>query len=309
MPDKDNKPEQKQSNAKVKELDGVSRFIIESCDVRGHIVHLDKTWVVARGRMDYPQVIQGMLGETFAATVLLASTIKYEGKLTLQVRGPGPVHLLIVQVTNDGCIRGLARWEEVPESDSLQALFGSEARMTISVEADAMGQPHQGIVELKGDNISAALRNYFHTSEQLDTELYLAANHEVACGMLLQCLPGNASSIQREGWTRAVELANTLTDDELLALDSRTLLHRLYHQEEVRLFEKTTIKFDCSCSRERTDGVIQGLGEVEANAIIAEQGGLSITCEFCAEEYTYDAVDVTTLFRSSVTAEHPATRH
>lgn len=291
----------------VTQADGVSRFVIESCDVRGHIVHLDKTWSIARGRMKYPAVVQGMLGEAFAATVLLSSTIKFEGKLTLQVRGPGPVHLLVIQVTNEGRIRGLARWDTLPADDSLMALFSDAARMTISVEADALGQPHQGIVELVGDNISQALRNYFHTSEQLDTELYLAANDSTAAGMLLQRLPGSTAG--PEGWTRAVELAKTVTAEELLELDSPTLLHRLYHQEEVRLFDKTPIEFECSCSRERTDGVIQGLGEPEANSILAEEGSISITCEFCAEQYNYDAVDVTTLFLSSVTAEHPSTRH
>lgn len=299
--------EAKNTGTAVIQSDGVSRFVIESCDVRGHIVHLDKTWLIARGRMKYPAVIQNMLGEAFAATVLLSSTIKYEGKLTLQVRGPGPVHLLVIQVTNDGRIRGLARWEAMPVDDSLSALFGDAARMTISVEADAIGQPHQGIVELVGENISQALRNYFHTSEQLDTELYLAANDLIAAGMLLQRLPGSTAG--PEGWTRAVELAKTLTDGELLELDPPTLLHRLYHQEEVRLFDKTPVEFECSCSRTRTDGVIQGLGEAEANAILAEEGAVSITCEFCAEQYNYDAVDVATLFRSSVTADHPSTRH
>lgn len=291
----------------MNESDGVNRFMIESSDVRGHIVHLDKTWLIARGRMDYPEVIQQMLGEAFAASVLLAATIKYTGKLTLQVRGDGPVHLLVVQVTNEGAVRGLARWETVPEDGSLNNMFGNSAIMTISVEADAFGQPHQGIVDLVGENISDALRNYFLTSEQLDTELYLAANDDTAAGMLLQCLPGASSD--EDGWERSVKLAETLTDEELLKLDSQSLLHRLYHQEKVRLFEKTAISFECSCSRERTDGLIQGLGLTEANSILEDEGSIEITCEFCAEEYRYDSVDIEMLFRSSVESDNPSTRH
>jgi len=120
--------------------DAIHRFVIENSDVRGLLVHLDQTWHAARGRVDYPRVIEQVLGEAFAATVLMSATIKFAGKLTLQVRGPGPVHLLVVQVTEDGATRGLARWERVPENGSLNSLFGSNARMTISVEADALGQ-------------------------------------------------------------------------------------------------------------------------------------------------------------------------
>ena len=308
----------------MRALDGIHRFVIENSDVRGLLVHLDQTWLAARGRVDYPPVIEQVLGEAFAATVLMSATIKFAGKLTLQVRGPGPIHLLVVQVTEDGATRGLARWEQVPENGSLDSLFGSKARMTISVEADALGQPHQGIVEMKGDTFCDALENYFQTSEQLQTAFHLAVSENTASGLLLQRLPAAESTARAggdaevqgvdetsdtDGWTRSLKLAETVTQEELLQLDAETLLHRLYHQEVVRLFDAKNICFECACSRQRTSGVIQGLGVAEAQDILKEQGRLSITCEFCAEEYVYDAVDIELLFRSTVEADHPETRH
>jgi len=309
--------------------DDIHRFVIENSDVRGLLVHLDQTWHAARGRVDYPPVIEQVLGEAFAATVLMSATIKFAGKLTLQIRGPGPVHLLVVQVTEDGATRGLARWERVPADGSLDSLFGSNARMTISVEADAMGQPHQGIVEMKGETFCDALENYFQTSEQLQTAFHLAVSEKSAAGLLLQRLPASeatpvitstensdettASDTEadqnNDGWTRSLKLAETVTADELLDLDAETLLHRLYHQEIVRLFDARDICFECSCSRQRTSGVIQSLGVAEAQDILKEQGKLSITCEFCAEEYVYDAVDIELLFRSTVETDNPETRH
>ncbi len=286
--------------------DSISRFVIENSDVRGLLVHLDDTWLSARSRMNYPAVVERLLGEAFAATVLMSASIKYEGKLTLQVRGSGPVNLLVVQVTREGTARGLAKWDAVPEQASLGEVFGTDARMVISVEADAIGQPHQGIVELTGNTLSDALKNYFHNSEQLLSEFYLEVSNTSVAGLLLQRLPGGMQD--DDGWERATQLARTVSRDELLQLDASTLLYRLFNQDGVRLFENNPVSFKCSCSRERTSGVIQGLGQTEAEQILSEQGSITITCEFCAEEYIYDSVDVAGLFNTTTT-DQSDTRH
>lgn len=302
----------------MRDSDAINRFIIENSDVRGLLVRLDETWLVARARMEYPSRVRQVLGEAFAAALLLSSTIKFDGKMTLQVRGDGPINLLVVQVTGDRRVRGLAQWKSEPAGDSLQALFGVDARMIISVESDAAGQPHQGIVELAGEKLSDALRNYFVTSEQLQTHLCLAVSDKAAAGLLLQQLPAesrdgvaadSSNTLDGDVWNRTVQLANTVEDEELLELETETLLHRLYHEEEVRLFDAEPVRFECSCSRERTDGLIQGLGAAEAGALLEEQGGIAITCEFCAAQYSYDEVDVGVLFRSSVSGENPDTLH
>jgi len=282
----------------MRERDKQQKFLVESCDVRGHLVQLDDTWSDAIARTEYPETVKQVLGEAFVAATLLASTIKFSGKLTLQVRGDGPVHLLVIQVTNEGCVRGLARWESVPESAQLAAVFGEDARMIISIEASEYAEPYQGIVPLEGERLSDALQAYFRTSEQLPTKLYLAVRQGSAAGMLVQKLPVEERTYHdSDGWQRATVLCATLSDDELCSDDSETLLHRIFHEERVRLFDAEDVRFYCSCSRERTDGMLLGLGRTEVDDIVKEQGSVEITCEFCDAFYPYDSVDVAALFK------------
>jgi len=253
----------------VRELDNRHRFLIETCDVRGQLVHLDESWHEATARTDYPQRVQTVLGEAFVAATLLAGTIKFNGKMTLQVRGSGSVYLLVVQITDDGKLRGLARWNDEPESDQLNAVFGDDARMTITIEASRHSEPYQGIVALEGDTLAEALQMYFANSEQLQTELYLAVSSETAAGMLLQKLPAEERrSEDADGWQRASILASTLTPDELRSRDAESLLQLMFHEERVRLFDGAKVTFDCSCSRERTDGMLVSLGEEEVQSIL-----------------------------------------
>ncbi|MBX2883630.1 MAG: Hsp33 family molecular chaperone HslO [Granulosicoccus sp.] len=287
--------------------DDLSRFLIESTDVRGLLVHLDETWQTALARVDYPDLVKEVLGQAFAATVLLASTIKFDGRMTLQVRGDGPVHLLVVQITADRKIRGLARWKSIPTSSSLPSLFGTNARMSITIEATKTGEPYQGVVALEGQNLSDAIATYFRNSEQLETDLVLAVGDEGVAGLLLQKLPGEAPD--PDGWERTRQLGATLTHQELLSLPPEELLHRLFHQEQVRFFGSESVIFECACSRARSDSLILGLGSEEAEAILEEQGQIEITCEFCDAQYRYDAIDVGVLFAPSGGIDSDPTVH
>ncbi len=292
----------------MRERDNQQKFLVETCDVRGHLVQLDDTWLEAVARTDYPDSVRQILGESFVAATLLASTIKFEGKLTLQVRGEGPIHLLVVQVTNEGTVRGLARWHEDPGSTDLESAFGEDARMIITIEARAYAEPYQGIVPLEGSCIADALQTYFKTSEQLPTRLYLAVKDSTAAGILIQKLPAEERTYHdADGWQRANVLCGTLTDEEMCTDDSQTLLHRLFHEERVRVFDPVGVRFHCSCSRERTDGMLTGLGQAEVDSIVEEQGKVEITCEFCDSVYNYDAVDVAALFKGAATT--PSTQH
>jgi len=303
----------------MRDRDKQQKFLVESCDVRGHLVQLDDTWREAVARTKYPDTIKKILGEAFVAGTLLASTIKFSGKLTLQVRGEGPIHLLVVQVTNEGTVRGLARWEEIPASDHIADAFGEEARMIITVEANEYAEPYQGIVPLEGDCLADALQAYFKTSEQLPTSLYLAVGETSCAGVLIQKLPVEERTYHdSDGWQRANMLCSTLTDDELCEDDSHTLLHRIFHEERVRLFDAEDVAFSCSCSRTRTDGMLVGLGATEVDSIIQEQGKVEISCEFCDAYYGYDSVDIAALFNavskglpsnSADDSDSTATRH
>ena len=282
----------------MRDRDVQQKFIVDTCDTRGQLVQLDDVWAEATARTEYPACVRQILGEAFVAATLLANTIKFDGKLTLQVRGEGPVHLLVIQVTNEGKVRGLARWSRAPESVKLQTAFGSDARMTITIEASRNAEPYQGIVPLEGDNIATALQTYFRTSEQLPTELYLAVSASSVAGMLIQKLPAEERTYHdSDGWPRACALCETLSDEELCRESAHTLLHKLFHEERVRLFDALPVQFHCSCSRERTDGMLLGLGKAEVDSIVEEQGKVEITCEFCDALYAYDPVDVTALFK------------
>ena len=290
--------------------DSLQRFLIESCDVRGQLVHLDATWCDATARTEYPPRVKKVLGEAFVAASLLASTVKFNGKMTLQVRGTGPVHLLVVQITRDGDMRGLARWKEEPASDDLQSQFGADARMIISIEAEEKGEPYQGIVPLEGERLSESLKHYFATSEQLSTELVLAVSDSTAAGILIQKLPASEQlSKDVDGWQRASMLTATVEESELCELEATKLLHRLYHEEQVRVFDQEHVRFHCACSRERTSNMLLSLGLEEVQSILDEQGEVEVICEFCDAEYRYDAVDVTGLFKGSLGEGDNSTKH
>ncbi len=282
----------------VTSTDERRRFLIESCDVRGDLVRLGDSLREATANTDYPPVIERLLGEAFVSAVLLAGTIKFDGRMTFQVRGDGAVHLLVVQVAADASYRGLARWSGVPAAEAtLVDCFGPDARLTITIEARDGAEPYQGIVPLEGDTLADAIAAYFRSSEQLPTELTLEVNQNAASGLLLQRVPAASDPESAdEGWARATLLASTLESSELVSLAPDTLLRRLYHEEDVRLLDSHEPRFHCSCSRHRTDGMLTGLGQAEVESILEERGDVEITCEFCDARYCYDAVDVGALF-------------
>lgn len=292
--------------------DARQRFLIESAGVRGEIVTLSTSLESATARTDYPPSVRRLLDEAFVAANLLTGTLKFDGRLTLQVRGDGSIPLLVVQANSDDTFRGLARWRDAPaESASLMDAFGDQARMTITIEAGERAEPYQGIVMLEGSTLADAIARYFRDSEQLATTLHVAQSSGNVTGLLLQRLPADAASERaaradatdgEEGWRRCAALVATLTDEELARLPAEDLLHRLFHEEQVRLFDNEPLGFHCSCSRARTDGMLLGLGRSEVDDIIAERGDVEITCEFCDAQYRYDAVDVQALFRAGASA-------
>ena len=233
---------------------------------------------------------------------MLASTLKFDGALTLQITGVGPLHLLVVQCDSQRHLRGLARWEgEVAGLDfaSLVGAKGDGGRMVITVEQRALEgklERYQGVVELEGPSLAAALEGYFARSEQLPTRLWLAADGARAAGFMLQVIP--ASEADPDAWQHATVLADTLTAPELLALEPIALLHRLYHEDDLRLLDNCPVAFRCSCSRERITEMLRALGADEVRSILAEHGKVEVSCEFCGRDYRFDAVDVDQLLHA-----------
>jgi len=197
-------------------------------------------------------------------------------------------------------MRGLARWGEVPEGTSLVELFGEDARLTIAIEATRGAEPYQGIVALDGNSLSDAIRRYFESSEQLKTHLQIAVSESSACGLLLQALPAESRTFDDDdGYTRALTLAQSFSNDELLSKNLESLLHLAYHQEQVRVFNSEPVEFRCSCNRDRIDGMLQGMGLREVDEILSEQEHIEVTCEFCDVTYRYDRVDADALFNAT----------
>jgi molecular chaperone Hsp33 len=283
--------------------DRLYRFVFDELDIRGEIVQLDASWKAVRERYAYPAAVAEQLGQAMAAVLLLSATIKYDGSLILQAQSGGPLRTLVAQATRQRTVRGLARWEgELPEGE-LPAIYGA-GQMMLTV-ANQGGDRYQGIVGLEGKNLAEALERYFNHSEQLASRFWLVADGERAAGLFLQQLP--AEREYPEAWERICLLAATVTREELLNLPVQTLLHRLFHEEPLRLFEAEPVAFRCGCSRERIADSLRALGRAELASILAEQGTIEVDCEFCNKHYRFDAIDVEQLFIGGVPVETSGT--
>jgi molecular chaperone Hsp33 len=288
--------------------DTLQRFLFEHAAIRGEVAHLDATWRAVVERHDYPAALRTILGELMAAGALLAATLKFEGSMILQLQGSGRVKLIVVECTSEQTLRATAKWTgEIAEDESLADLLG-HGRFVITLAPGDGKQSYQGVVEIDPAGVAASLEQYMRRSEQLDTRLWLAADDGQAAGLLLQKLPAREDA-DGDSWNRATLLAGTVTPDELLALPARRLLHRLYHQEDVRLYDPRPVSFRCSCSAERVGAMLRMLGLGEVRSILEERDTIEVTCEFCNRAYRYDKVDAEQLFASSHPAHPSATRH
>ncbi len=295
------------------------RFLFDGLPVRGALVRLTSCW---REALDcraehgaYPQAVRALLGEMAAAGVLMQANLKFDGALVLQLHGDGPVKLAVAEVRSDLRFRATS---QVIDDVAGQATFeqmlnpGGGGRCAITLDASDRPQgtlPYQGVVPLYGDQreplgaLSEVIEHYMLQSEQLDTRLVLAANDEVAAGLLVQSMPRTASEDREpfaeeqrignnEDFNRIAHLAATLSREELLSLDADTLLHRLFWQEKVLRFEPRSARFACSCDPVRVRQMLTGLGREELEAILVEQGRIEVGCDFCGRQYYFGDDDV-----------------
>ncbi|MFT5720461.1 MAG: molecular chaperone Hsp33 [Motiliproteus sp.] len=275
--------------------DQLQRFIFDDADVRGVLVGLDKSYQQTLDRHDYPVPVRRLLGEMLAAVALLSATLKFEGRLSLQVRGDGPLSMLMSECTHQNHLRGIARIDgvidDVIEGDTLLALFG-QGQLIITIEPD-QGKRYQGIVPLDQPDLARCLEQYFAHSEQLATRIMLCADGQRAAGMLLQALPSNEQEHSfAENWNRISHLGATLSDQELLELDNETLLFRLFHEEEVRLYEPSELVFKCHCSKDRCLKALRTLADTELDEMLDERGSIEMDCQFCNSRYQIDSIEV-----------------
>ena len=274
--------------------DQFQRFLFEESQVRGAWVKLNKSYDDIGSQAPYPDSVRRILGQSLVASVLMSSTLKFEGSLSLQAQGNGPVSTLMAECTHDRYIRGIARYDEhTVTEDSLQDLLG-DGRMAITITPEN-GQRYQGVVPREEPDLAGCLKDYFERSEQLATSFFLFADEHGSAGLMLQKLPGDTEQ-DDDLWDRLNHLASTVEAEELLTLDSETVLHRLFHEETVRLFDAEDVAFRCSCSRERTLNALKGIGKDECYDILQEQGTIEMDCQFCQQHYRFDRNDVDHLF-------------
>jgi molecular chaperone Hsp33 len=288
--------------------DSLQRFLFEGAPVRGEIAHLDATWRAVLERHDYPEPLRLVLGELMAAAALLSATIKFTGSLIMQVQGTGPVKLIVVECTSEQTMRATAKWDGELPGGGFRELVGT-GRFVITIAPTDATQTYQGIVELDGANVAAVLEHYMASSEQIETRLWLAADTEQAAGLLLQRLPGSGAAADPDAWNRAVRLSETVTAGELLKLPARQIIRRLFHEEDIRVFEPRVVSFRCSCSRERVVNMLRLLGREEVQSILDERGSVEVTCEFCNRHYAFDPVDAEQVFAAEVVTRVGSTRH
>ncbi len=300
------------------------KFLFEGMPVRGMLVRLTDSWQELLRRREksntpLPGQVRVLMGEMAAAAVLMQSNINFNGVLVLQLQGDGPVKLAVAEVQPDLAFRVTATVVgDVPEQGGLQTLVNARGKSQCLITLDPKSrlpgqQPYQGVVGLQGDqgeplqNLSDVLEHYMRQSAQLDTRLILAANDDVAAGLLIQRLPtegvGNLAhsgneddSGMNEAYNRIAHLASTLTTQELLTCDANTVLRRLFWEETVRCFEPLGPRFACTCSRQRVANMLTSLGSAEVSSIIEEQAGVVITCEFCGMPYRFDPIEAGELF-------------
>jgi molecular chaperone Hsp33 len=273
--------------------DQLHRYLFEQFAVRGELVTVSETWKQILENHNYPLPVKNLLGELLVATSLLTATLKFAGDITVQLQGDGPMTLAVVNGNNQQQMRGVARvLGEVPENADLKTLVGN-GYLVITISPEE-GERYQGVVGLEGDTLAACLEDYFMRSEQLPTRLFIRTGEvdgqPAAGGMLLQVLP--AQDAQTNDFEHLATLTETVKAEELFNLSATDVLWRLYHEEEVTVYDPQAVEFKCTCSRERCAGALKTLPDEEIDSIMAEDGEIDMHCDYCGSHYVFNSMDI-----------------
>lgn len=287
--------------------DQLHRYLFENSAVRGELVTVSETYQHILTNHDYPAPVQTLLGELLVATSLLTATLKFSGDITVQLQGDGPLKLAVINGNNHQEMRGVARIEgDIAAGSTLHQMVG-DGVIVITI-SPSEGERYQGVVSLEGETLAACLEGYFRQSEQLPTRLFLRTGttegKPVASGLLLQVLPTQDSNA--DDFDHLVQLTATIKNEELFTLPAREVLYRLYHQEEVTLYEPQAVMFRCLCSRQRCADVLTTLPAEEIAEMLRQDGNIDMHCDYCGNHYVFDEADVLSFYAE---AGGPLTRH
>jgi len=274
--------------------DAVIPFVLESLPVRGALVQLESTWQRMQLGQNYAQPLADVLGHAAAATALIAQSLKFDGKITLQISSKGPLGMLVMQCTESLDLRGMASAPEIAgEMQFVEMMAG--ARCAVTVDSGVSERPYQGIVEIRPESLAASLENYFAQSVQVPSHLHLVCDRTLCGGIILQQMPGESLTLE-DDWRRFGLLARTLRVGDLIDGASHELLHQLFAEDDVRAFKARPARFRCRCTQQKVEEVLRLLGEAETRVACEEQGRVEVTCEYCGRLRHFDAVDVTRVF-------------
>lgn len=280
----------------IKNLDVLQKFLFENAAVRGDLVRLEHSYQQIAEQHNYPIAVRELLGQALVVVNLLGAIIKFKGRLTLQFQGKQAVKLLLAQCNHEHTFRGLVQYEGNPdEKELIDALKSGTLGITIDPEIPGQ-QRYQGIVGWQGNSLAQSIEGYFRDSEQLPTRLWIAVNRTTAVGLLLQVMPSHSDDEENENWEHLLHLTDTITNKELLNCTNGEILHRLYHQEDMRVFTPIDVGFQCTCSNEKSENAILMLGLDEAEKELQDKQIIVVTCEFCSKQYQYDRDQVYQIF-------------
>lgn len=277
----------------MSQFDVLNRYLFSDAHARGELVQLNNSFKSIVKNHNYPAGVEKLLGELLSATCLLTATLKFEGDITVQLQGDGPVGYMSVSGNNEQQMRGIAKLTTETSAETLPELIG-KGTMIITIRP-TVGEAYQGVVALDKGNLADCLAHYFEVSEQIPTQIWLFSNTETkqTAGALVQLLPDGDGSIenkekQQSDFEHLCQLTNTIKTEEVFSLEAEALLYRLYHQEKVNLFEPQVVSYQCGCSADKCLAAISQIDPNEIKDILAEQGKISMTCDYCITTYDFD---------------------
>lgn len=280
--------------------DQLHRYLFENYAVRGELVTVNETYQRILTNHDYPAAVQTLLGEMLVATSLLTATLKFSGDITVQLQGDGPLKLAVINGNHQQQMRGVARLQgDIVPGSSLKEMVGNGYLVITITPTD--GERYQGVVGLEGETVAECLESYFQQSEQLPTRLFIrTGQHDgklAAAGMLLQVLP--AQDADHNDFDHLAQLTTTVKADELFTLPATEVLYRLYHQEEVTVYEPQDVEFRCHCSRDRCADALMTLSDQEVNEMIEQDGEIDMHCDYCGTHYLFNSLDIRAIRQDS----------
>lgn len=284
--------------------DVVLPFVFDGLPIRGALVQLEGAWQRMLQGHDYPNPVADVLGHAATASSLLAQSLKFDGSVTLQISSEGPLSMLVMQSTDDLDLRGMAISRDVA-ADTTFAELAAGARCAVTIDAGAMERPYQGIVEVSPESLAASLENYYAKSVQIPSHLALLSSDSLCGGILLQQMPGEQLACE-DDWRRLGFLVATLRGDDLAEGATPGLLHKLFAEDDVRVFKPRPVRFHCRCSQSRVEEVLRLLGEDETRAALLERGQVDVTCEYCGRVRSFDPVDVSRVFSGQLLTGSPS---